>query len=1015
MSGQSVVPDVVFFVAFSLFLSLIIIDLKKKVKVPITIMMVISGCFLRCVAEILPYQTKGYILADDIDNNLLLFVFIPPLIFETALYLEWYTFKKQFIPILLLATTGVYISTILISLATALVYIDHDYSYKTYLALGVILSATDHVFAVAQLNEHHVESRLSTLIQGETLMNDASVLVILTLINEFDSSDGHTLIIGVEHFFSLTLGGFILGLVFSVILIIWLKNMINEPIREVNATIVMTYLAFYCADGAGLHFSGAIAVATIGLAMSAFGKTVVSPNSEAAMHTTWTLLSRNNEFLIYMISGMIFAKDILFDDLVAWDHYLRNLVVFLLCYICRIITMTIHYPILKRLGYGLKFKEFILLCFSGLKGSITIILALLTRTSDLDSGSGNQFIIVACLQITMLSILIDPFLLSKIVSFFKLGKISIVQESLLVQVSAALVQETYQEIQKLGESEDGKFSDWNRVHEVTGSKKIINSLFSITKVGKKILKDFEDSQNESEFELIKAFSNEVKLEPDQILTELRRRFLTMMKGIFWHTFEEGQCFRTSLLNCNKAANISLDYEDQPLKTWKELKNLILPKYQFKFLKLGSKAPGIKKFCKKQLYIKLAEAYDSANCFIHAHREATHFLKSMPFYFDDYQYHIFTVLQESYEEIEACKKTLLHHITSAYPEILRYVQTYKSCHSVLNVQRKLIEKLMHHGLINDVEYENLSELLDNNLKDLNYVPKIPGTYDMLRGIFPNISEDICRKLAENTSEVVLNEGDFLFKKGDNAQGAFIVLKGCTREYADNFEELQAIGSISGVQHLIPSFRTNITTSRAITTTIAFKIRMDSLEMSPDFERELWMKAASKLPMIYKHDFGSLFEGMDHETITKFISECKFARYKNAEKVKVRSGGLLLNGDLDIFKAYHFIFPGIYQELVSNGNVVFMHLPKKLLKHMKETEQTCNMAIQAFMTKEGVSYDLILPTHAIPTNEILSESNSKYRTASINNFFTKPFKFAKFNTAQVDEDLSAGLLSAKSINL
>jgi hypothetical protein len=84
-------------------------------------------------------------------------------------------------------------------------------------------------------------------------------------------------------------------------------------------------------------------------------------------------------------------------------------------------------------------------------------------------------------------------------------------------------------------------------------------------------------------------------------------------------------------------------------------------------------------------------------------------------------------------------------------------------------------------------------------------------------------------------------------------------------------------------------------------------------------------------------------------------------------------------------------------------------------MKETEQTCNMAIQAFMTKEGVSYDLILPTHAIPTNEILSESNSKYRTASINNFFTKPFKFAKFNTAQVDEDLSAGLLSAKSINL
>ena len=1008
------VPDVVFFVAFSLFLSLIIIDLKKKVKVPITIMMVISGCLLRFAAEFSPFQMKAYILADDIDNNFLLFVFIPPLIFETALYLEWYTFKKQFIPILLLATTGVFTSTILIASASALVYLDHDYSIRTYLAFGVILSATDHVFAVAQLNEHHVESRLSTLIQGETLMNDATVLVILTLVTESDSSDGHTFIVGIEHFFSLTIGGFLMGLVFSVILILWLKKMINEPLREVNATIVMTYLAFYFADGAGLHLSGAIAVATIGLAMSAFGKTVVSPNSEAAMHSTWTLLSRNNEFLIFMISGMLFAKDVLIDGLVQWDHYFRNLVIFLLCYICRIITMAIHYPLLKRLGYGLKFKEFILLCFSGLKGSITIILALLTRTSDLGSESVNGFIIVGCLQITMLSILTDTFLLSKIVSFFELGKISIVQESLLIQVSAALVQETYQEIQKLSESEDGKLSDWVRVHEVTGSKKIINSLFSISKVGKKILEDYEDSQNESEFELIRAFSNEVKLEPDQILTELRRRFLTMMKGIFWHTFEAGQCFRTSLLNCNKAANISLDHEDQPLKTWKELKNLILPKYQFKCLKLGCKVPGIKKFCKKQLYIKLAEAYDSSNCFIHAHREATHFLKLMPFYFDDYQYHIFTILQESYEEIEACKKTLLHHITAAYPEILRYVQTYKSCHSVLNVQRKLIEKLMHHGLINDVEYENLSELLDNNLKDLNYVPKIPGTYDMLRGIFPNLSEEICRNLVENTSEVLFNEGDFLFKKGDSAQGAFIILKGCTREYADNFEELQAIGSISGVQHLIPSFRTNITTSKAITTTIAFKIRMDSIEMSPDFERELWIKAASKLPVIYKHDFGSLFEGMDYQTISKFISECNFARYTNGEKVKVKSGGLLLNGKLDIFKAYHFIFPGIYEELVSNGNVVFLHLPKKLLKHMKKTEQTCNMAIQAFMTKESVGYDLILPTHTINTNEILSETNNKYRTTSINHFNTKPLNFAKFNTAQINEDLTATLLSAKSIN-
>lgn len=490
----------------------------------------------------------------------------------------------------------------------------------------------------------------------------------------------------------------------------------------------------------------------------------------------------------------------------------------------------------------------------------------------------------------------------------------------------------------------------------------------------------------------------------------------MMKGIYWHSFEKGQCFRSTLLNCGQAANISLDSEDMPLKTWKELRNLILSKTQLKILKLGSKVPGIKNLCKKLLYNKLALAYDSANCFMHAHHEASHFLKSMPIYFDDYQYHIFTILQESYEEVEACKKYIIQHITSSYPEILRYVQTYRSCHSVFNVQRKLIEKLMHHGLINDIEYENLGKLLDKNVKkvELSYVPKMPDTYDMLRGVFPNVSEELCRNLAKNTCEVFFNEGDFLFKNDDSAQGAYIILRGCAREFTDNFDEKHAIGSISGVQHLIPSFGSTITSSQATTTTIALKIRMNNIEITPEFEKEVWIQAASKIFMIYKHDFSLLLDGMSYESICKFTSDCDYARYKLGETVGVKSGGLLLLGKLDIFNAYQFIPPDSYEELICNEDAVFMHLSKKLVQYMKANNTSCNIAINSYMTNDAITYDMILPHSVISTNEQIPDTNYRFRAISSDLISLKSMAKSKYKIYKDNQDLSSTLLSQVSIN-
>jgi NhaP-type Na+/H+ or K+/H+ antiporter/CRP-like cAMP-binding protein len=909
--------EIVFFTSFTILVSTLILTFRKKLRVPSTILMVLSGTSLRLITYYLPNSIDFYELADQIDGPFLLFVFIPPLIFETAISIEWYFFKRQFFQIFLLATTGVCISTILIASVTALVFIDHDLSITEYLIFGVIMSATDHVSVVAQLSEHRIENKLSNLIQGETLLNDATVLVLLKILGQ--SYHGSQIVeLGIVSFLELTLGGLAIGLISAICMILWLRYIINEPILEVTVTIVTAYLAFYFADGTGIHFSGAIAVVTVGLAMSAFGKTVVSPISEHSMHTIWPLLSRNIEGLIFMVSGMIFARVVVIDNQTSWDHYFRYFAIFLLCYVCRAITMAIHYPILKRLGYGLTFKEFVTLSFSGLKGTITVILALIHSNSEL---------VLGCFLITVMSIFTDSFLLKRIISFFEVEKISAVQENLLVQVTSALVHETYQEFQRLGESDDAKLSDWSLVHEVAGSKKLINSLFSNSKIGREILKKSEDSQNESEFEMIKAFSDVVMLKPDQILTEIRRRFLMMMKGIFWHTFEEGQCFRLSVLHCSKATNYSLDRESEPLDTWIELLRISIPKLYMRLLKLGSKIPGLKKISRRILYERLALTYDSALCFIHAHHEAVHFLKSMDTYFEGYKHHINTIIEESHHEVEACNHYIMDHITCNYPEVLRYVQTYKSCHSVLNVQRRLIEKLMHHGMINEAEYDKLANVLDESFKHLalRYVPRLPNTLEMVRSVFPHLPDEVLRRLASTASEVFFSEGDHLFLKGQAVNGGYIILKGCTREFSEDFEEQQTIGYISGAQHMTPFFETNITSSQAITATFALKIQLNIVEINVEYMKEFWLKAVSKIFMILRNDFVNLLDDVSNENINKFMSDCRYDTYTKGDIVNCISGGLLLAGELDEYKAYKYIPPGTQDQMMCNKDTVFLHLP------------------------------------------------------------------------------------------
>ena len=150
-----------------------------------------------------------------------LFIFLPPLIYESSFLIDYHIFKKLVRTILTLAISGV-IFTFLFS-SGFFYLIDAELNNKYSLILGSILSATDPIAVVAILQELKLSHKLSILIEGESLLNDGITIVVYnTVINTLlkDNSITTTTL----DVFRLLFGGIIIGFIASIIKVYWLKK-----------------------------------------------------------------------------------------------------------------------------------------------------------------------------------------------------------------------------------------------------------------------------------------------------------------------------------------------------------------------------------------------------------------------------------------------------------------------------------------------------------------------------------------------------------------------------------------------------------------------------------------------------------------------------------------------------------------------------------------------------------------------------------------------------------------------
>src|ERR1700676_1077645 len=150
---------------FLLFLSAFVAIMSRRLHLPYTVGLVLAGMALYFFHIHLKWH---------LSKDLIFSVFLPPLVFEAALFINWQQFKKDLPVIALLATVGV----VLAATVTAVgMHYALDWDWGSAIVFGVLIAATDPVSVIATFKESKVPGRLRTLIESESLLNDGTAAV----------------------------------------------------------------------------------------------------------------------------------------------------------------------------------------------------------------------------------------------------------------------------------------------------------------------------------------------------------------------------------------------------------------------------------------------------------------------------------------------------------------------------------------------------------------------------------------------------------------------------------------------------------------------------------------------------------------------------------------------------------------------------------------------------------------------------------------------------------------------
>jgi CPA1 family monovalent cation:H+ antiporter len=270
---------------FLLFVSALVAMLMRRLRLPYTVGLVLAGMGL--------YFFHIYIKWH-LSKDLIFSVFLPPLVFEAALFINWREFRKDLPVVGLLATVGVLLAAAVTSIG---MHYALDWDWSSAIVFGVLIAATDPVSVIATFKEAGLHGRLRLLIEAESLLNDGTAAVLFVAVLGVLAGGNQDIASTAGTLFLTIIGGGIVGVIVGFGLM-FLAGRTPDYLVELTFTTLAAYGSFFVAEH--WHMSGVLAALSAGLVVGNYRSSdSISDTGRHALRPFW-------EFVVFIANSLIF-------------------------------------------------------------------------------------------------------------------------------------------------------------------------------------------------------------------------------------------------------------------------------------------------------------------------------------------------------------------------------------------------------------------------------------------------------------------------------------------------------------------------------------------------------------------------------------------------------------------------------------------------------------------------------------------------------------------------------------
>ena len=672
-----------------LIIGAILKSLLKHSRLPYTVGLFAIGIILGVmnrtgVFQSLPELHDAVSSVANINPDLILYLFLPILIFDAAYELNLHIFKKTLANATLLAAPGLIICMLLtgalmMGVATFIPGFE-SWTWAFALMFGALISATDPVAVVALLHELKTSKRFSTLVDAESLLNDGTGIVCFMLFFGAYAAEEAThaspVITFIREVGLSTLLGFLLARI-----VIWFITRINSEEMVQNSVIILAAYLTFILSQYYLGVSGVIALVAFGLTVTYVGKPRLKPQVNTFMEHFWELLTYIANTLIFILVGVVIAEKVDF----SWGALGVLILIYIALNLIRFAMIMLLYPVMKRLGYGLTKRESVILTWGGLRGALAMTLALMVSYTPAIPEDIRSQVLFFTAGIVTLTLCINATTMRALLNRLGLTHVPSARTMLAYRIEKSIRDNSEKYLEGLKKRDALEGANWHKVESYMTAQP---------------QEPAKNPQNKA------------------MLPEIRLRVLDKEKAICREIYEEGVISKPVFLRLMNSLDELYDHDgNYPLNVRTSI---------FKFcqrtdlLNTLRNIPYLQNWMTFYFRERITVVYDLGRGFIILQKGSLKLLDDLRAseWVTGEQDSVLDTLREEINDNINRMSAFINNLADNFPKAYGHALTIKSIRMLLSNERRTVKQLINNGMLSEKDAERLLDDIDERTDEIN---------------------------------------------------------------------------------------------------------------------------------------------------------------------------------------------------------------------------------------------------------------------------------------------------------